>query len=143
MSSKLVKPAGSPSALSAAFDDQCSSVLQALRGDVDRAGDRRLESANLAAIERTASQLRMTLQKVSRRRAGDLAERLDELDYPIAAVRAFFGRGKAALPKRATEIMAEYVRDRMLEIRVVAESLDAKSVRGGRPARARRARPKK
>lgn len=101
--------------------------LQELRGEVDRFGRASGASENLLALRGSAERLRAALLKVSRRRAGDLAERLEELDYPFAMLEAFFARKKTALDRRATEIMAEYLRDRMLEIRIVARSLDTRS----------------
>jgi hypothetical protein len=112
--------------LSAAFDQDLSFHVQALRADVDRHDRAPHKSESLAALEATAARLRATLKKVARRRVGDIAERLDELDYPFAALQAFFAHRKTALGRRATEIMAEYVRDRMLEIRIVAKTFDAR-----------------
>ena len=112
--------------LFAAFDRRLSFHLQAVRREVDRAGGAPRQSESLAALQETAARLRAALQKVSRRRSGDLAERLDEVEYPFAKLQAFFAHKKSSLDRRATEIMAEYVRDRMLEIRIIAQTLDAR-----------------
>jgi hypothetical protein len=125
MSASKKAPKGRPS-LSAVFDKSLSQNLQALRRDVDRFTGASRGSESLAALEETAARLRASLKKVARRRAGDVAERLDELDYPFAKLQAFFSHKHTALERRATEIMAEYVRDRMLEIRIVAKTLDAR-----------------
>ncbi len=112
--------------LFSAFDRRLSFHLQAIRGEIDRSGRTTRGSQSLAAIEQTAERLRGMLKKLAGRRAGDMAERLDELEYPCAKLQAFFGHKKTSLDRRATEIMAEYVRDRMLEIRVIAKELDAR-----------------
>ena len=112
--------------LSAVFDKSLSANLQSLRREVDRFTGATRGSESLAALMATAAQLRTSLKKVVRRRAGDVAERLDELEYPFAKLEAFFAHQHKALDRRATEIMAEYVRDRMLEIRIIAKTLDAR-----------------
>ena len=113
----------SRSTLSAAFDGSLSAYLIGLRREIDRrpAGG----STNLKSIEATLARLRLALKKVSRRQAGDLVDRMEELDYPISRLHDYFAKKDTALDKRATEIMAEYVRDRVLEIRIVAETQDA------------------
>jgi ABC-type transporter Mla subunit MlaD len=113
--------------LSAIFDKRLSANLQAIRREVDRAGRTSSRGAeSLTALKETAARLRVALRTVARRRAGDVADRLDELEYPFEKLQAYFARNKTALEKRATEILAEYIRDRMLEIRVIAKTLDAR-----------------
>jgi len=112
--------------LSAAFDDSLSSHLLGLRGEVDRRSSAKTKTTeHLAAVEATIAALQAALEKVARSRSGDVGQRLEELEYPVTKLRAFFGHKKTALDKRATEIMAEYVRDRLLEIRIIAKTLDA------------------
>ncbi len=112
--------------LFSAFDRRLSFHLQAIRGEVDRSGRTSKGGASLAALEQTVERLRKALKQLAGRRAGDMAERLDELEYPFAKLQAFFAHKKTSLDRRATEIMAEYLRDRMLEIRVIAQELDAR-----------------
>lgn len=112
--------------LAAAFDRSLSSHLLALRSEIDRSGHRKRSSESLAALREIVARLRTALPRVPARRLGDMAERLDELDYPFEKLEAFFGQKKGCLDRRATEIMAEYLRDRILEIRVMAKALDAR-----------------
>jgi len=125
MTTRKASPGKRPTLL-AAFDEHLSFNLQALRQEIDRCGKVAHKSTTLAALEATVARLRSALKKVSRRGAGDIAERLDELEYPIAKLQAFFAKRKTALDKRATEIMAEYVRDRLLEVRIIAKTPDGK-----------------
>jgi hypothetical protein len=125
MSTRKASPARR-STLFAGFDQRLSFHLQAIRAEIDRSGGTPRGSESLAAIQDTVERLRVALQKGSGRRLGDMAERLDELEYPFAKLQAFFAHKKSSLDRRATEIMAEYVRDRMLEIRVIAKALDAR-----------------
>jgi len=112
--------------LAAAFDRKLSTHLQALRREVDRPSKAPRSSRHLAALEQTVARLASLLTDVAGRRAGDLTERVEELEYPFAKLGAYFAGKKTGLDQRAIEIMAEYVRDRMLEIKIVAKSLDAK-----------------
>lgn len=113
--------------LLAAFDRRLSFHLQAIRAEIDRTGGAARGRRSLAALQETVERLRGALQGASSRRAGDLTERLDELEYPVAKLDAFFAHSKkSSLDRRATEIMAEYIRDRMLEIRVIAKELDTR-----------------
>ncbi len=114
------------STLFAEFDPSLSHHLQVLRAEIDRSGRRPQGLESLAALQETVARLRVALKKVSGRRSGDVAERLDELEYPFSKLQAYFARKKTALDRRATEIMAEYVRDRMLEIHVIAKELEAR-----------------
>lgn len=110
--------------LSSAFDRKLSSYLLGLVREVERPVKR--PSKNLVALAVIAARLAELVAGMSSRRVGDLPERLEELEYPFAKLTAHFGGKKTGLDHRAVEILAEYLRDRILEIRIVAKELDAK-----------------
>ena len=112
--------------LSSAFDRKLSSYLLGLRREVERTAKGARPSKNLVALEVVAATLAEMVSGLSTRRAGDLAERLEELEYPFAKLTAHFAGKKTGLDHRAVEILAEYLRDRLLEIRIVSKELDAK-----------------
>jgi hypothetical protein len=110
--------------LSSAFDRQLSSYLLGLRREVERPGKGARPSKNLVALEAVAARLAKMVSGLPSRRAADLPERLEELEYPFAKLTAHFAGKKTGLDHRAVEILAEYLRDRLLEIRIVAKELD-------------------
>ncbi|HEY3452325.1 MAG TPA: hypothetical protein VGK67_38630 [Myxococcales bacterium] len=112
--------------LSSAFDRKISGYLLGLRREVERPAKTVRPSKNLVALEVVAARLSELVSGLSARRAGDLPERLEELEYPFAKLTAHFAGKKTGLEHRAVEILAEYLRDRLLEIRIVAKELDAK-----------------
>ena len=110
----------------AAFGPHFSFHLQAIRAEVDRSARTARGSKSLAALQLIVARLRAAVGEGTGRRRGDLVERLDELQYPFAQLQAFFAHKRSPLDRRTIEIMAEYIRDRMLEIRVIAKDLDAR-----------------
>ena len=112
--------------LSKAFSRELSAHLLGLRREVERPPKTPRTSKNLVALEQTAARLATALCGMSSRQAGDLPERLEELEYPFTKLAAHFAGKRTGLDHRAVEILAEYLRDRLLEIRIVAKELDAK-----------------
>ena len=112
--------------LATAFDRSLSACLLGLRTEVEKPLAKPRQSKNLVALEQMAARLSDSLVQVSGRRAADLPERLEELEYPFEKLTAFFAGERTGLDHRAVEILAEYVRDRLLEIRIIAKELDAK-----------------
>ena len=119
-------PARRTPRLAAAFDRKLSTHLLGLRREVGRPLKAARPSKNLIALEQTAARIAAALVNVSGRRAGDIPERLEELEYPFAKLTAHFAGKRTGLDLRAVEILAEYVRDRLLEIRIMAKALDAR-----------------
>jgi len=125
MSTRTTPQARRP-ALLAAFGPRFSFHLQAIRKEVDRSARTPRGGKSLTALQLIVARLRAAVAKGPGRRMGDLVERLDELEYPFARLEAFFEHKESPLDRRTTEIMAEYIRDRMLEIRVIAKELGAR-----------------